>query len=180
MTPLRKGGALGVLRDASVLLVGSAAIALAANAVRRDGLPLVQHNEYDILVPCTETSGQISEIEPRDPLLSDKTSLIIDARSKALFDTWHPSSAINIPFDYLTATSDADVKKVTASRAARVIVFGDGDDPDCGRELGRELAGKGVRNVFVVKGGAPALGAPSAPKQGGEVPLAPSAPTGAP
>jgi hypothetical protein len=150
-----------ILRDSAILFAASAAVALTFNAVRRDGIPLVQHKEYEILVPCSEGGGQVTEIEPRDPLISDASSLLLDARAKADFDTWHAPRAVNIPFDYLIATSQADLKKVTSSRAARVIVYGDGDDPDSGRELGKELSGKGIRNVFMIKGGAPALkGAP--------------------
>jgi hypothetical protein len=38
-----------------------------------------------------------------------------------------------------------------------VVVVGDGEDPDSGRELARELAGKGLKNMAYVTGGAPAL-----------------------
>ncbi len=40
-----------------------------------------------------------------------------------------------------------------ASNAARVVVFGDGRVPDSGREMARELAGRGMVNVFYVEGG---------------------------
>jgi hypothetical protein len=39
------------------------------------------------------------------------------------------------------------------------MVFGDGQDPDSGEQLARELAGRGIRNVRFVQGGAPALAA---------------------
>jgi hypothetical protein len=146
-----------VVRDAAILLLASVGIALASNALRRDGLPLVQRKEYDILVPCAETVGNVLEVDPQDPILADKTSLLVDARSKPAFDEWHLPAAINIPFDYLASTSEGDIRRVTSSRAARVVIYGDGEDPDSGRELGKELAGKGIRNVFAIKGGAPAL-----------------------
>lgn len=148
---------LPVLRDAAIIFAASAIVALAFNGARREGIPLVQHKEYDILVPCSEGGGEVTEMDPRDPLVSDKGSLLVDARERADFDAWHAPQAINIPFDYLTPTCDGHLKRVTASRAARVVVYGDGDDPDSGRELGKELSGKGIRNVFVIKGGAPAL-----------------------
>ncbi|MBI5536207.1 MAG: rhodanese-like domain-containing protein [Deltaproteobacteria bacterium] len=152
------------LRDAALMLAVSAAVAFGTNAVRGDGLPVVQRKDYEILVPCEETNGQTTPIAPNDPALADKATLVVDSRSKQEFDAWHMPSAINIPFDYLAATSEVDVKKVLASRASRVVVYGDGDDPDSGRELARELSGKGVRNVFVVTGGAPALPGGPRPK----------------
>ena len=41
--------------------------------------------------------------------------------------------------------------------ARKVIVYGDGDDPDSGRQLADAISGKGVKNVFHVRGGADAL-----------------------
>ncbi len=38
-----------------------------------------------------------------------------------------------------------------------MVVYGDGGDPDSGEQLARELAGKGIRNVGFVRGGAPAI-----------------------
>ena len=48
---------------------------------------------------------------------------------------------------------------IASSGKARLIVYGDGDGElgSTGYELGRELAGNGIKNVFVVKGGADAL-----------------------
>jgi hypothetical protein len=37
------------------------------------------------------------------------------------------------------------------------VVFGDGGNPDSGEQLAREIAGKGIRNVRFVEGGAPLL-----------------------
>jgi 3-mercaptopyruvate sulfurtransferase SseA len=45
---------------------------------------------------------------------------------------------------------------ITRSNAKRVIVYGDGDNPDSGREWARLLSGGGIRNVNFIDGGAPA------------------------
>jgi len=124
---------------------------------------LVQHKEYEILVPCPDITGEVAELAPSDPAVSDRSSLVIDARARADFDKWHLPSAVSIPYDYLEPTSEEQVRKVISSKASRVVVYGDGDDPDSGRELGKELAGKGVRNVGFVRGGAPALRPKEAP-----------------
>jgi hypothetical protein len=144
-------------RDSAFIAVAAAAVALTFNATRSRGIELVRRQPYDILVPCTEAGGEVTDIPADAALISDRSSLLIDARSQAQFAQGHLPAAINIPFDYLAPTCDAQVRKVASSRAARVLVYGDGEDPDCGRELGRELSSKGVRNVMVIRGGAPAL-----------------------
>ena len=70
---------------------------------------------------------------------------------------WHPTGAIAVPFDYLEPTSPEQVRRIASSGAGRVVVFGDGNNPDSGEQLAREIAGKGIRNVRFVEGGAPLL-----------------------
>jgi rhodanese-related sulfurtransferase len=90
-------------------------------------------------------------------MLADKRSLWIDARSPMQSQRWHAAGARNVPFDYLEPTCSAEVSAIAASDASQVVVFGDGKDPDSGQQLARELAGRGIRNVRFVQGGAPAL-----------------------
>ena len=69
--------------------------------------------------------------------------------------------AINVPFDWLDPIPDARlaelVRAIAASRATRVVVYGDDERPDSGEHLGREISGRGIKNVSFVRGGAPAL-----------------------
>ena len=58
-----------------------------------------------------------------------------------------------MPDDLLQAL----VETIAASGATRVVVYGDGGAPDSGEYLGREISGRGIKNVFFVTGGAPAL-----------------------
>lgn len=68
---------------------------------------------------------------------------------------------MNVPYDYLDPTPGSVIeelaRRIARSKAQRVYVYGDGEDPDSGEQLAREISGKGVRNVFFVRGGAPAL-----------------------
>ena len=48
-------------------------------------------------------------------------------------------------------------RKIARSEAQRVFVYGDGDNPDTGEQLAREISGKGIRNVFFIEGGARTL-----------------------
>lgn len=159
-----------VIRDATVVVVLSVVVALGVNAIRLEGIPLVQQEAYDILVPCPEPVGDPEQIAPDDARIRDGKSLVIDVRAKDEFASWHVQGARNQPFDWLGPPVDEEVKtvakQVAASRAHRVVVYGDGDDPDSGREWAKLLSGARIKNVFYVSGGAPALN-PERPKPAG-------------
>jgi len=156
----------------------SGVVAVAFNTVRSDGIPLVSREGYDILVPCPEPVGDAASINADDERVLAITSLLLDVRSKEDFETWHVAGARNQPFDWLGPPVDEEVsalaKQVAASRAQRVIVYGDGDDPDSGREWAKLLSGARIKNVFYVEGGAPSLhrgsASPGQPQQEGAVP----------
>ena len=152
------GGAALVMRDAVIAAVACAAVGVGANAVRRDGLPLFAERPYETLVPCPEPLGEVAPVRGSDPRLADERTLVLDARAASDFEAWHRQGAWSVPFDYLDRVPDDAVRRVAASGASLVVVYGDGDDPDSGRELARELAGRGVRNVAYVDGGAKAMG----------------------
>ncbi len=169
-TPAKRSTFVIILRDAAIVAGLSAVIAFGVNAVRADGLPLVQAEEYDILVPCPEPVGDPEEMIASDPRIKEQKSLLLDVRLKEDFDSWHIEGARNQPFDWLGPPVDEEVKtvakQVAASRAQRVIVYGDGDNPDSGQEWAKLLSGARIKNVFYVKGGAPALN-PELPKPAG-------------
>jgi hypothetical protein len=155
MAALNKKAALGVLLDGVIVTAICAAAALAFNALRPGGIPVVQKKAYDILVPCPEKVGEVKSMSPAEfARLDMKKILLIDARESVQFKAWHMTSAMSVPFDYLMPVTDENLRKIAAARAAMVVVYGDGLDPDSGRELGREISGRGIRNVHFIKGGA--------------------------
>ena len=155
-TPMR------IFRDAAIAVVISSAVALAFNAVRQDGIPLIADKPYEIFVPCPEPLGEVSGIPPASSLLDDAEvrsgrTLVLDAGTAAEYSSWHFRGAWSVPFDYIDPVPDRTVRKIAASGARRVVVYGDGGEPDSGRELARELAGRGITGVYFVIGGQTAL-----------------------
>jgi rhodanese-related sulfurtransferase len=142
-------------RDSAIVVVVAAAVALSVNQVRSARLPLVAREPYNVLVPCPDTVGSAAPLAPT--VLALRGDLVIDARVPADYAAWHVPGARSIPFDYLEPTAPAQVQAVARSGARRVVVYGDGQTPDSGQELARELAGRGLRSVFFVQGGAAAL-----------------------
>jgi rhodanese-related sulfurtransferase len=152
---------LSIARDAAIVTGLSTVLALGINAVRSDGIRLVQKEEYEILVPCPEPVGDPDVMKADDARIKDSRSLVLDVRSAKEFESWHLEGSTNQPFDWLGPPVDEEVKtvakQVASSRAQRVLVYGDGDDPDSGQEWAKLLSGANIKNVFYIEGGAPAL-----------------------
>jgi rhodanese-related sulfurtransferase len=161
-----------VLRDAGLVVLVAAVGALSVNAVRQNHIPLVADRPYETLVPCPEPGGAVEAVEASDPRLHDPGTLLVDARSAADYRAWHLPGAVHAPFDWLAELDEVKpVVKHLAQQAAgthrqRVVVYGDGGDPDTGLEWAKLLAAEGIKHVHYVRGGAPALiGKPPAPKE---------------
>ena len=154
-------GGLTVLMDAAVAVLVSAAIAVCVNFARAQGIPLIAAEPYDILVPCPEPGGEVSGIAPTDPALRVERTFFVDARSPQAFKAWRFRNAINVTFDYLDPTPkqqiEALARAIAKSKANKVVVYGDGEVPDTGEQLGKEISGHGIKNVYFLKGGAKAL-----------------------
>ena len=149
---------LVIVRDAAIVVALSILLALSVNAARATGaIPLVAEREYQVLVPCPEHVGEAEAMAPAAVKPGERGVLLVDAREAEVYSAWHPDGAVSIPYDFLAPTSPGLLEKILSSLARRVVVYGDGEDPDSGEQLAQELSGKGIRNVVYVKGGAPAL-----------------------
>jgi rhodanese-related sulfurtransferase len=146
---------LHALRDALLVVAAAAALGLGVNRARPDRLSLVAEREYEVLVPCPDTVGAAPPLAAE--AAGARGDLLVDARGAAEFAAWHAAGARSVPFDYLDPTPAEAVRRLARSGARRLVVYGDGATPDSGQELARELAGRGLRNVVFVRGGAAAL-----------------------
>ncbi len=149
------------VEEALLVAAAAAGAAIAFNALRPGGLPLVAEAPYQTLVPCPEPGGPVAAVSAGDPVIASDRSFIIDARAAREFSEQHLPGARNIPYDWLDPVPDDVMDEVAqdiaASGAVRVVVYGDGGRPDSGEFLGREISGRGIKNVFFVAGGAPTL-----------------------
>jgi rhodanese-related sulfurtransferase len=141
------------LRDAIIIAALCALLACIVNFVRPDSLDWFAERDYDILVPCPEPIGEATAMSAEDARRLKSNDLLIDARQPEEFARWHAPDSINIVFDYLTPISDEAIRKIAAMRAHRIIVAGDGQNPDSGEQLAKEISGRGIKNVHYLIGG---------------------------
>ncbi len=150
-----------VIRDALLVTVAATGIALTVNLFHPEKIPLIAEEAYEILVPCPEPGGEVSPMELSDSLLGAKDTYIVDARPAEDFAKWRFRKADNLTYDYLDPTPESRIvdltRAIARSRAHRVLVYGDGEQPDTGEQLAKEISGHGIHNVFFLKGGAKAL-----------------------
>lgn len=155
------------LLEATVVTVVAVVVGIGVNASRPDGLPLVATTPYQILVPCPEPGGPVKAVASGDPELLAHRTFLVDARSAAQYEAWHLSGAVNLTYDWLDPVPEdgllALAAEIAASGATRVVVYGDGGRPDSGEHLGREISGRGIKNVCFLSGGAPAVLREAAP-----------------
>ena len=149
------------LWDAAVIALVGLLIGVLFNAMRPASLPLIALTPYQTLVPCPEPGGPVGALDAPSPEISSPRSFLIDARSRAEYGESHLQGAVSVPFDWLDPTSDEVLAElagsVAASGANRVVVYGDGGRPDSGEYLGKEISGRGIKNVFFIRGGARAV-----------------------
>jgi len=160
VTVARPGLVRGSAEAAGIALL-AALVGLAANGLRRDGLSLLAARPYETLVPCPEPGGPVTALEAADPAVTSQRSYLIDARGAGEYAEFHLPGAVHVAYDWLDplpdATLDRVARAVAASRATRVVAYGDGGVPDSGEYLGRELSARGIRNVCFVRGGVAAV-----------------------
>jgi rhodanese-like protein len=154
-------GMAKVVRDALLVTLVFGGLGVLINLFHPHRIPFIAEEEYETMVPCPVFGGEVKSIEPNDPALQAAETYLIDARLTDEHAAWKFRRAVNVPYDYLDPTPEEVIKKLTkeiaGSRAQRVVVYGDGGRPDSGEQLGKEISGHGIKNVFFVKGGAAAL-----------------------
>jgi len=127
--------------------------AISYNYFRLNGIQWIRQEPYNIFVPCPESMGEVVEYKLKDILNEPQRYHIIDARPKNEYVNQHYIGSINIPFDYLVPIPSSCLKRLAKIKGKKIAVYGDGLDPDSGKELALEISGKGIKNVGYVYGG---------------------------
>jgi hypothetical protein len=162
-TPSKRGlqVVVSVIRDAAIAAAAATVVGLVVNLFHPEKIPYIADEVYEILVPCPVPGGEVTPVEATDAMIEAPDTFIVDARPKDAFSKWRFKTATNLTYDYLDPTPTSSIKAlardIAGSRAHRVLVYGDGDTPDTGEQLGKEISGHGIKNVYFLKGGAPAL-----------------------
>jgi len=156
------------LLGGAVLMLVAALTGIAVNAVRPDGLPLIQqgvavetaqhHDEPTGATPDTSASAAEANLPEGAVSLEEMklkfdagTSVIIDARSTAEYEQGHIPGAINLPHDRIPEFIDMLMSQ--APMSADVVCYCRSFTCDFSDLLATELKIMGFENVSVFSGG---------------------------
>jgi len=142
-----------ILRNSFIIFCIISIVAIFTNFIHPHRIPFIAEKPYEIFVPCPDSTGEIKEIGYDDFMRLIKESIIIDARGKEEYEHWHFNGAINIEYDYLSPVCPMKIKEIISMRRKLVLIYGDGEEPDSGKELAKELATRGIKNVYFLKNG---------------------------
>lgn len=156
------------LFEAFVIAAAGFVIGGVANLFHPNKIPFIAEAEYETMVPCPVPGGDVNEMDIKN-MSNQHNFFVVDARSEQEYEQWHYPDAILMTYDYLDPIPQQKMNALTAAiakaRATKVVVYGDGDVPDSGNLLGKDISGNGIKNVHFIKGGAAALRA--VPTKGG-------------
>src|SRR5205823_5355970 len=135
---------------AFVLLAAGAALGLAVNAARSDGVPLAS---FQAPAVCSAGVDQPPELDPAQAsaLCGRPGVLIADVRPASQYAEGHVADGVRLPCD-----SAGQVAGDRVARAETGVVYGNSTDD--ARPVAITLAQRGI-HVAVIKGGFPAWSA---------------------
>lgn len=133
-----------------ILTAGCVLVAVAFNAARPNGIPLVAPAPYDIYVPCPETETEAESASAVQ--LADESVLYLDARPQTDFDRAHIKGAISFPYPLL-GDPPADRVDQLKTRGVPIVTYGGGGRDSSGEMMAALLSELGVPNVTHLDGG---------------------------
>ncbi|MBI5489757.1 MAG: hypothetical protein HY905_20655 [Deltaproteobacteria bacterium] len=160
-----------VAGQAALLVVVPSLIAVAADLVRPDGLPLVADTDYlgDILVPCPENVKEAAAVALVDLPADAGGMTFIDARTRGEYLAGHIRGALSIPHRALhtgdakfKAALEADLRPLRGVPGGRIVVCGD-ERIGSGRDFASVLRENGFDGARYLAGGCEAWRADGRP-----------------
>jgi rhodanese-related sulfurtransferase len=160
--------AVRIIWQAAAIAAAALLIAIATNAARPDGIPLVAQVEYDIFSQCEDSSAKAQAATSAELGAGQAGVLYVDARPAEAFAVGHAKGAVNAPYSVLFGAAPEAIAAVKAeiakAGAKEVVVYGEIADPSAGgstadlaRPLADQLLENGVTGVKHVPGGLEAL-----------------------
>jgi len=154
--------------QAAAIVAAAFAVALATNAARSDGIPIVADVEYDIFSQCEDSAVEAVTASAADIGAAQSTVLYVDARPAEEFAKERVASAVSAPYSVLFGAAPEAIAAVKAEAAKRgageIVVYGEISDPespgsaiDVGGPLAAQLLESGLTGVKHVAGGLGAL-----------------------
>ncbi|MBA4357838.1 MAG: rhodanese [Desulfovibrio sp.] len=142
----------GILGQSLGILALSAVLALAVNAARPDGLPLVQaaQSAAQSAVQLSQSGGEIALKDAALLFLSGR-AVFLDARSQYEFEQGHIQGALNLPPREFASQFQGLKPRLVGTEA--VIAYCDGEGCQLSQALAEHLRGAGLKNVYVLKNG---------------------------
>jgi len=136
------------LTQAVAIVVLATALSLGVNALRPDGLPLVEAKTS--ATRLDQGDGEIS-VKDAAMLFASGRAVFLDARSQFEFEQGHVQGAISLPPREF-ASQFQDIKPRLMGKEV-VITYCDGERCPLSHALAEHLRGAGLKNVRVLKNG---------------------------
>jgi rhodanese-related sulfurtransferase len=162
MKPMRQYLLTGIIQ-AMLIGIASVLLALAVNAVRNDGLPLINRvvtrlpSEVDM---SSSNAPSVISLKDAFRMLNEKKAVFLDARDLNEFRKYHVPGAIHIE------PGKGGTDKVKAVRTGLFIAYCYGPGCPLAEELAAELRAKGVKNITVMPEGWEGWAGASYPEEG--------------
>lgn len=153
MTPNRpKSFPVQALKQGLLIVLIAAAVSLAVNHFRPDGLPLAGGPPPKTALDDSKNQGEPPvSIEEARALFLAHAAVFIDARPAADYRAGHIEGALNLPADRLEQALPAVVSKVQPDSV--VIAYCDGVHCLLSREVASQLSARGYSHVTVLANG---------------------------
>jgi rhodanese-related sulfurtransferase len=159
--------ALGIVVRAAIIVAATAGVAIAANAARSDGIPLIAEVEYDIFSQCEDSDVETQAAAAGD-LRAGTGMLYVDARPAGEFAAGHADGALSAPYSVLDGAPPEAIAAIKAAAArgnvTEIVVYGEIADPgtagatvDLAKPLAEQLVESGLVGVKHLEGGLGAL-----------------------
>ena len=134
-----------------VLVVLSAAVALAVNALRTDRLPMV--GDFSVAARMTTATGERMDITlgEAEKLFFTHAAVFIDARSEEEYARGHIQGALSLPWhdvdlNFIAVTQDMDME-------TQIVTYCDGETCELSHDLALFLRDAGFVNTRVLVNG---------------------------